>query len=53
MAGSVLHTALRCLILLYSVEVHLLADAYCHGEVRAARVLLRTMPHAPQGSKNM
>lgn len=33
----------------YSVEAHLLAEAYSHGEVRAASTLLRTVPPAPQG----
>ena len=49
MAGTVPHTVPMGLILLYSVEVHLLAEAYSRGEVRAASVLLRTVPPAPQG----
>jgi hypothetical protein len=47
MVATAPHTGLRCPIRLYSVEVHLLAEAYSHGEVRAASVLLRTVPPTP------
>lgn len=49
MAATAPHTALRCPIRLYSVEGCLLAEAYSHGEVRAASVLLRTVPPTPHG----
>lgn len=37
-------------ITVYSVDAHLLAETYSHGEVRAASVLLRTMPPCPTGA---
>lgn len=49
MAATAPHTVLRCLICLYLVEVHLLAEAYSHGKVRVASVLLRTVPPIPHG----